>query len=337
MAEPVVMQYEPQRTAGNEAVGGLVHDVTMTKPGSDDEETSASRFDQLLSAQRTTIFMQRACGPAAIGAPTDCIGSSEELSAPELPPYRFVVNCDTLKPGEEQRLLAYGSSAATAGQVLKVHGFASSDGNPEYNANLSCARAMKAGLALEGAGAVVGELFSHGPVPGDQDLMRSVVIRKSASPTPPPGPTECVPQPGIPNSDCGKYAKENWWLPEAYVHNATCACQETPDVLTANCVRKFLQDRLDQVDQGLKTKAAEYKGALMTRRISKEEYINFVQLELTPIIYRDHVDAYSQCCCSSGPAPLAAWRGVTTLALPCSLVGEAIRQTGSCHGTPGNW
>jgi hypothetical protein len=161
---------------------------------------------------------------------------------------------------------------------------------------------------------------------------------RQASPSPPLPPSpECTPKPGIQNSDCGGYARENWWLPQAYVHNATCACQETPNEPTANCVRKFLQDRLGQVDQELKIRASHWLGALLTRRVSKDQYINFVQLELTPIIYKDHADAYSECCCTSGPAPLPAWRGVTTFALPCSIVGESIRQYGSCHGTPGRW
>jgi outer membrane protein OmpA-like peptidoglycan-associated protein len=309
-------------------------------PCSCSDEERAAKEGAGAVAQRSVaepVVAQRACGSSRIGSPTGCTGSSEELSAPEQRPYRFAVNCDVLKPGEQERLSVHGSSAAVGGQVLDVHGYASSEGNPEYNANLSCARAAKAGSVLEGVGAVVAGLFSHGPVPGDRDLMRSVVIRASAPPKPPPEPTECVPQPGVPNSDCGKYAIENSWLPEAYAHNATCACQETPNEPTANCVRKFLQDRLGQVDGALKLKAAHYKGALMTRHISIDEYINFVQLELTPVIYKDHVDAYSQCCCPSGPASLPAWRGVTTVPLPCSTVGDAIRQYGSCHGTPGKW
>ena len=156
-------------------------------------------------------------------------------------------------------------------------------------------------------------------------------------PEPEPDDTMCIPKPGIENSECDAYAKENWWLPEAYVHNATCACQETPNVATANCVRSFLQDRLGQVDREVKVEASHWLGALLTRRVSKSEYINFVQLNLTPIIFKDHVDAYRDCCCPSGPAPLVAWRGVTTFALPCAAVGAAIREFGSCHGTPGEW
>jgi hypothetical protein len=157
------------------------------------------------------------------------------------------------------------------------------------------------------------------------------------TPCPEPAGQKCPPTDGIKNSDCSAYAKENWWLPEAYWRNATCACQETPDVPTANCVRKFLQDRLGKVDQQVKIDASLMLGGLRMKVVSLDEYINYVQLNLTPIIYKDHVDAYAECCCPGKPAPLEAWRGVTTIALPCAVVGEAIRQTGSCSNTPGKW
>lgn len=141
---------------------------------------------------------------------------------------------------------------------------------------------------------------------------------------------QCIPAPGIPNTNCSAYAANSWWLPLAYVNNATCACRTTPNSPTANCVRKFLQDRLAATPRLLKAAAAAAK-ALPT-------YPAFVQTVLTPRIYRDHVDAYRSCCCPSGPAPYWSWVGVTTVPIqPCSLVGGSIRRFGSCHGTPGTW
>ena len=147
-----------------------------------------------------------------------------------------------------------------------------------------------------------------------------------AEQTTPSGGDACTPGPGIPPSQCAAYAANIWWLPSAYVNNATCACQQTPNVPTANCVRKFLQDRMVATPTWLKVLAASQK-------------LNpaFVQAVLTPRIYQDHVDAYRQCCCPCGPAPYPAWIGVTTVPLPCSAVGAAIRQFGSCHCTPGSW
>jgi len=145
----------------------------------------------------------------------------------------------------------------------------------------------------------------------------------------------CTPASGIPNTNCGPYAANSWWLPSAYVNNATCACQTTPNVPTANCVRKFLQDRLAATPRWLKVMAFSHKS--LDNPITYAQYQTFVQAFLTPRIYRDHVDAYRSCCCPSGPAPYPAWIGVTSVPLPCSAVGLSIRYFGSCHGTPGRW
>jgi hypothetical protein len=145
----------------------------------------------------------------------------------------------------------------------------------------------------------------------------------------------CTPSAGIPNINCAVYAANSWWLPRAYVQNATCACQRTPNVATANCVRKFLQDRLATTPRWLKIMAASQK--FLENSLTYFLYQTFVQKFLTPRIYRDHVAAYHSCCCPSGPAPYPAWIGVTSVPMPCFVVGWSIRQFGSCHGTPGRW
>jgi hypothetical protein len=146
----------------------------------------------------------------------------------------------------------------------------------------------------------------------------------------------CRPAPGLPTSVCDAYARNSWWLPNAYVQNATHACTETPNVPTANCVRGFLQDRLAATPASAKTAAAAEKPKEQ-RALTYPSYVAFVQGKLTPRIYRDHVDAYGKCCCPSGPAAYPAWVGVTTVPLPRTAVGTAIRLFGSCHGTPGWW
>ena len=149
------------------------------------------------------------------------------------------------------------------------------------------------------------------------------------------GEYECSPGAGIPNSQCTVYAANSWWLPFAYVNNATCACRATPNTPTANCVRNFLQRRLASTPSWLKYGAATFKPLEVS---SPAAYQAFVQSSLTPRIYRDHVDAYRACCCRSGPAPYPAWIGVTTVPIqPCSVVGDTIRWFGSCSGTPGTW
>src|SRR5688572_21640736 len=111
----------------------------------------------------------------------------------------------------------------------------------------------------------------------------------------------CTPGPGKTNSDCSAYFANAWWLPWAYVNNATCACTSTPNVPTANCVRKVLQDRLAATPTGVKVLAASQK--FLESPLTYPAYQSFVQAFLTPRIYRDHVVAYRSCCCPSGPAP----------------------------------
>jgi hypothetical protein len=148
----------------------------------------------------------------------------------------------------------------------------------------------------------------------------------------------CVPAPGIPNTDCSAYVKNAWWLPLAYVNNATCACTTTPNVPTANCVRKVLQDRLAATPTWLTAAAAAAKANELNPVAPPGSYQIFVQTVLTPRIYNDHVYAYRSCCCPSGPAPYLDWIGVTTVPIqPCSLVGLTIRYFGSCSGIPGSW
>ncbi len=151
------------------------------------------------------------------------------------------------------------------------------------------------------------------------------------------GKPGCTVGPGISNSACSAYAANSWWLPQAYVQNATCACLETPNVPTANCVRKSLQDRMLATPGWLKMLAATQKPNDNPMLPTYAAYQAFVQASLTPTIYQDHVDAYAACCCPSGPAAYPAWIGVTTVPLPCAAVGAAIMQFGSCHGTPGTW
>lgn len=167
-------------------------------------------------------------------------------------------------------------------------------------------------------------------------FFKPAIQRMESSVTASASSAGCVPATGLPPTDCGAYAANSSWLPDAYVTNATCACTDTPDSPTANCVRKFLQDRLAATPADLKRDAYLAKKA---KPITGEMIYNaFVQAYLTPRIYQDHEDAYSNCCCPCGPAPYWSWVGVTTVPIPaCSIVGAAIRRFGSCHCTPGAW
>jgi len=151
------------------------------------------------------------------------------------------------------------------------------------------------------------------------------------------GKADCTIGKGISNSTCSAYQDNSSWLPSAYVNNATCACIETPNVPTAKCVRKFLQKRMRATPGWLTLMATLQKPNDNPASPTYPIYQAFVQTFLTPRIYKDHVDAYAACCCPSGPAPYPSWIGVTSMPLPCPIVGAAIRYFGSCHGTPGTW
>jgi len=147
----------------------------------------------------------------------------------------------------------------------------------------------------------------------------------------------CRPAAGLPPTVCGIYAANSWWLPDAYVNNATCACSMTPDEPKANCVRKYLQDSLVATPTTIKTEAARRKALSTTSAWEAQKYQVYVQTDLTPRIFMDHWLAYRTCCCPSGPADYPAWIGVTTVPLSCSQVWWSIRWFGSCNGTPGFW
>jgi hypothetical protein len=151
--------------------------------------------------------------------------------------------------------------------------------------------------------------------------------------------TPCTPaaRPPPTLSNCSAYLANAWWLPNAYVNNATCACLTTPNSPTANCVRGFLQARLAATPAFIKALAVAEK-PLESNPLLYPAYETFVQTVLAPRIYIDHVDAYSSCCCGSGPAPYPAWVGVTSIPIqPCSLVGLSIRLFGACHAADGSW
>ena len=191
-------------------------------------------------------------------------------------------------------------------------------------------RVLSEGMAPRLSVAQVGSAVRRAPESSGE------MTPRPAEPGQEPPTPGCNPGAGIPNTDCSAYWSNAWWLPLAYANNATCACEETPNTPTAKCVRKKLQDRLAATPTLVKAAAAALK-PLEVNPLTYVEYQTTVQALLTPRIYDDHVDAYRDCCCPSGPASYPAWIGVTAAPLPCYLVGYAIRQFGSCHGTPGRW
>ena len=155
---------------------------------------------------RASLNLQRACGPAAIGSPAGCTPVSGNIVGER---FLFAINCDTfLTPAEQTRLELFADTIAN-GEMIEIHGFASMDGDPAFNENLSCARALKVQaiiqsiLAGKGVSALVGA-FMHGANPGlNPAEQRSVVIDRSGVvppspiPPPPPPPVPAPPSPAL--------------------------------------------------------------------------------------------------------------------------------------------
>ena len=128
------------------------------------------------------------CGVAAIGAPAGCTALPGDAVGETV---LFQRNCDDfLSPDEQAKVEAFADSMIETDRV-KVHGFASVDGQLEYNDNLSCARAVRVVGILLARGIAPGqiELFKHGETAGDPVTRRSVVLERD-----PPVSRPAVPQ-----------------------------------------------------------------------------------------------------------------------------------------------
>ncbi len=104
--------------------------------------------------------LQRKCHATQLGAPTpDCAPSQDGVVGWQ---FLFKVGCDDLLSGEEDKI-----SKPKVGSQLKIHGFASLDGDASFNSDLSCHRANRiADMArkLRADCPVIG-VFKHGASP----------------------------------------------------------------------------------------------------------------------------------------------------------------------------
>jgi outer membrane protein OmpA-like peptidoglycan-associated protein len=147
---------------------------------------------------QTAQSVQRACMPAAIGQPEGCIIPPDYgFFITDQPFFMFDVNCDNFALGQDLNLAAFANSLPSTA-TFEIHGYASVDGDPNFNHNLACARALKARDLLVGAGIDPGRIigiFNHGQAPGPAAERRSVVIRPTipVPPAPEPRPRRAYP------------------------------------------------------------------------------------------------------------------------------------------------
>jgi outer membrane protein OmpA-like peptidoglycan-associated protein len=92
--------------------------------------------------------------------------------------FLFARNTADYRPGEEARLRAFARTL-TPDAMVSVHGFASAEGAPGRNEELSNQRALKARATLLDAGVPAAQItgvLGHGGTPGDRPTHRAAVI-----------------------------------------------------------------------------------------------------------------------------------------------------------------
>jgi len=173
--------------------------LTVNDPGDASEREADSIAADVLAARPVRAIastdgvspkIQRACGPGPIGAPTSCTNLLGDIVGER---FRFKKDCDDFLAGEQARLELFARTFAS-GESIDIHGFASRDGDPIFNENLSCARAIKAQSVVQGiltsrALRASVNLFNHGATAdADPAKQRSVVISRSGIAPPPSAP-----------------------------------------------------------------------------------------------------------------------------------------------------
>jgi hypothetical protein len=210
-------KYAPQTQAGQKL---MAHELThvmqqgqqsqnvmrkgleVGSPDSVFERQADSMAEQVMQGSSRSVrgikqsgsILQRACGPTAIGQPSGCEFQESDVDGPA---YLFRVNCDEFAEGNELDLRAEAQNIQ-AGEVVEIHGLASSDGNHDFNVNLACARALRARGVIEqvlsqrGVSATI-RVINHGPQEGSASSKRSVVIKRNTPQAPTPAPAPITP------------------------------------------------------------------------------------------------------------------------------------------------
>ncbi|MDO9236679.1 MAG: DUF4157 domain-containing protein [Aquabacterium sp.] len=167
--------------------------LAVSTPGDAGEREADAAADAVMHGRSVPsiapVFpgIQRKCHAAELGAPDpDCAPSQQGVVGWQ---FQFKVGCDDLLPGEEAKI-----SKPKVGNQLKIHGFASQEGDAGFNADLSCHRANRiADMArkLRADCPVIG-VFKHGASPvsapgvvkdlNPPDFWRSVIIEEVTPP-----------------------------------------------------------------------------------------------------------------------------------------------------------
>jgi hypothetical protein len=117
------------------------------------------------------------------------------------------------------------------------------------------------------------------------------------------------------------------FLTWTYRHNATCACENTPNDPKNNCIRKCLQVKMNAFLRGLNR-----SGAVIGSCIDPFGLLNFACPEpYCRSLYNHHVDCYRECCCDNDFIGYPAFWFMCEAPYPCFFVSWTIGQFNSCE------
>jgi outer membrane protein OmpA-like peptidoglycan-associated protein len=339
----------------------LLGEMRVNQPDAVDEREAAAIAEKVVSANGSeslaanigpvTPTIQRLGDLTKVppGLELRCeIANDSPLPAAEI--LLFGNNVSTLSSMQEAQIdnFVVNWQASGANAPVRVDGYASTPGKDELNWGLSCTRAEMvvnelttptSGIPGIPSGFIrivaQGETNEFGAEANNRrtTISSSITLPPIPSTTPPTGPkTECEPvydaSYGPSSTNCGIYDSPltRTWLTWTYRHNATCACEDTPDNPKNNCVRKCLQVKLRSFLSGLSR-----GGAVIGTCIDPFGLLDPLCPEpFCRDIYDQHVDCFKECCCS---APFINYPTFWTMCespFPCSFVGATIDWFNKC-------
>lgn len=136
---------------------------------------------------------------------------------------------------------------------------------------------------------------------------------------------------------CSYYA-ENTWLPDAYIHNATCACKNLTLNAEGTSIRQVLKQELEGVDQLIKDKLLMAKQDYACGKLTRRKYRLLLKKTLSPLVYQHHKLAFSKVDCKGRIAPYPVWKFITVRKVKsCKTIWFGMRFFASCSGKIGKW
>ena len=256
----------------------------------------------------------------------------------------FSVSSSALTTGHKDDIDAFVKSWVASGSKndVIVDGWASVDGPQPFNWKLSCdrAEAVKAELIRRGVPAKMITTFVHGESTefSSTDLTknrRAIIttlpaVKTLPTPSTPTQPLPpMTPKPALPydpsyapsSKNCEIYQSPlaETWFTFSYRHNATCACEKTPNEPHNNCVRKCLQVKM-KAHLAYLSKS----GAALPLTFPGEAD------PMCHDMWEQHVECYKECGCPNGFINYPTFSTMCRMPFPCLFVGKSIDWFNSC-------